>query len=250
MDNDRAHLIENGDANHANQDILTTNNRSIQQNGTNVDINATSDNNSVEPIVYTSQLAAFLVTLNVTVGAGMLAMPYAAQMAGLVPSLMIMALFTAAIVVTTIICTELTVKTSVESYHKLVEAHCHRYLYQFTQACILMLVFGAAVAYIVVIGDQADRVFASIYGHTFCYNWYMNRTFIMSIVTVFLVKPLCCAKTVDFLKYASFAGLVSLAFVTYVVGCVILPKTLTIGRRISLIWAQFCPYFVLPFSVI
>lgn len=199
MDNDRANLIENG-----NQNFNINSNAGVTSPGQTRtdDTDARSDSNVLEPTVYTSQLAAFLVTLNVTVGAGLLAMPFAVQEAGLTTSLMIMVIFVAAIVVTTIICTELTVKTGVESFHKLVRAHCHNYLYQFTQVCILLLVFGTAVAYIVVIGDQTDRVFASLYGHTFCYTWYMNRTFIMAIVTVFVVKPLCCAKTVDFLKYA------------------------------------------------
>lgn len=154
-----------------------------------------------EPEKYTSQLAALLITVNVTVGAGLLAMPYAMQSSGLITSIVIQLVFLLLVIITCIMCTELTVKTGTNSYHRVVQAHCHPLVFQFTQLAILLIVFGTTVAYIVIIGDQSDRVFASVYGSTFCYKWYMSRRFIMSAVTVFIIKPLCSAKTVDFLKY-------------------------------------------------
>lgn len=156
---------------------------------------------SNQPVKYTSQIAALLIVVNVTVGAGLLAMPYAMQTSGLVTSLIIQLIFLISTVTTCIMCAELTVKTNADSFHQLMKAHCHYYVYQFTQVSILLIVFGVTVAFIVIVGDQADRVFASLYGPTFCYSWYMNRRFIMSAVTVFIMKPLCSAKTVDFLKY-------------------------------------------------
>lgn len=155
-----------------------------------------------EPIKYTSQLAALLIIVNVTVGAGLLAMPYAMQVSGLVPSIIIQLMFLLSIITTCIIITELTVKTNVNSFHKIVEARCHPYVFQFAQISLLLLVFVVTIAFIVIVGDQADRLFADIYGHDFCYKWYMNRRFIMSATTVFFMKPLCSSKTVEFLKYA------------------------------------------------
>lgn len=159
--------------------------------------------NESTPTTYTSQLAAFLVILNVTVGVGLLAMPAAIQTAGLITSMIVQVIFVSFIIVTCIMCSELTYKTTgkVNSYHKLVQAHCHEYVYQLTQVSILLKIFMLAIAYIVVIGDQADRTFASIYGHDFCFNWYMNRAFIMSITTLFLIIPMSSSRTVDVLKY-------------------------------------------------
>lgn len=162
-----------------------------------------NDNQSNDvPIRYTSQLAALLIIVNVTVGAGLLAMPYAMQVSGLIPSIIIQLVFLVSIIATCIIITELTVKTDVNSFHRIVEARCHPYVFKFTQISILLFVFVVAVAFIVIVGDQADRLFADIYGHEFCYKWYLNRRFIMSATTVFIMKPLCSAKTVEFLKYA------------------------------------------------
>lgn len=170
-----------------------------------------------EPVKYTSQLAALLIITNVTVGAGLLAMPATIQESGIIPSIVIQLIFLLAVIATCITCTELTVKTGVKSYHEVVQAHCHKYVYQLTQVAILTIVFGTTVAFMVIIGDQTDRVFASLYGPTFCHSWYLNRRFVMSITTLLVIKPLCSAKTVDFLKYASSAGVLSLGFIGYVV---------------------------------
>lgn len=199
---DRSRLIEDDEADQVSQDyevsrgitgsVAEVENRS--ENGVDNQIND-------EPIRHTTQLAALFIIVNVTVGAGLLAMPFAMQISGMVPSIIIQILFLLSIITTCIIMTELTVKTNANSYHGVIQAHCHRYVYQFTQVSLLLIVFGVSVAFIVIVGDQADRVFASEYGSTFCYKWYMNRRFIMSAVTVFIMKPLCSAKTVEFLKY-------------------------------------------------
>lgn len=156
---------------------------------------------TAKPVKHTSQFAALFIIVNVTVGVGLLAMPAAIQSAGLYSSLIIQVIFLVIIMTTCVMCTELTFHTGVDSYHRLVRAHCHPYIYQFTQVSILLLVFGTSVAYIVIVGDQSDRIFATLYGSKFCNSWYMNRRFIMSILTIAVMKPLCSAKTVDFLKY-------------------------------------------------
>lgn len=199
-------------------DLISRDNPTTDGDGDNSRREGAGAGGQGEPEVkYTSQLAALFIIVNVTVGVGLLAMPSAMQDAGLVTSFIVQVVFLAMIMTTCIMATELTCHSGVDSYHKLVQVHCHPFVYQFTQVSILLMVFGTAVAYIVLIGDQADRIFASVYGPTFCVTWYMNRRFIMSALTVFVMKPLCAAKTVDFLKYGSFLGIISIAFIIYVV---------------------------------
>lgn len=205
---DRGYLIEQDDR--VNREFEGS--RELESRETN-----NNGQNSGEPITYTSQLAALLISVNVTVGVGLLALPAAMQTSGLVTSIIVQVVFLISVVITCIMCTELTVKTNVNSFHQLVKAHCHPYLYQFAQISLLLMVFGTVVAYLVIIGDQSDRFFATIYGPTFCYTWYMNRRFIMMTLTMTFIKPLCLAKTVDFLKYASFVGVASIGFIVYVV---------------------------------
>lgn len=212
QDSDKSLLIEPSEGDHQAGDVESG---TVSRDGANQQkestVNQEQQYGSQQPaspevqsadIKYTSQLAALLIIVNVTVGAGLLAMPYSIQASGLVASMLVQGVFLGMIITTCIMCTELTVKAGVDSYHRLVAAHCHPYIYQLAQVTLLMIVFGTSVAFIVIIGDQADRVFATLYGSTFCYNWYMNRRFIMSAVTVFVIKPLCASKTVDFLKYA------------------------------------------------
>uniref|UniRef100_A0A6G1SCE4 Putative sodium-coupled neutral amino acid transporter 7 n=1 Tax=Aceria tosichella TaxID=561515 RepID=A0A6G1SCE4_9ACAR len=167
--------------------------------------------------IYTSQWATLFIIVNVTIGVGLLAMPFAMQTAGIVTSIIAQLFFLALTIITCIMCIELTVKSEVGSYHEIIERHCSRFAYQFTQASILLICYGSAVAYIVTIGDQSDRLFSTLYGQNFSETWYLNRKFIMSFFTVLFIKPLCSARTVDFLKYASFLGILSIGFIFVVV---------------------------------
>lgn len=156
-----------------------------------------------EPKIYTTQAATLFIIVNVTVGVGLLALPFAMNMAGLVSSIIISIFFVLLVATTCIMCTELTIKSNVKSYHEIVKIHCHPIVYKITQTSILLLVFGTTVAYLVTIGDQSDRLFKTITNSShFCDKWYMHRRFIMVMSTILFIKPLCALKTIDFLKYA------------------------------------------------
>lgn len=189
-----------------------------RQNDADISSSSSSQQNSnpAKP-VYTSQVATLFIIINVTIGAGLLAMPFAMQTAGIITSMIFQLIFLSLIVITCIMCIELTVKGEVRSYHEIVQKYCHPFLYQLTQVSIFLITFGVAVAFIVTIGDQSDRVFNSTHGNDFCHTWYMNRRFIMAFVTLVIIKPLCSARTVDFLKYASFLGLIAIGFICSVV---------------------------------
>lgn len=150
---------------------------------------------------YTSPLAAFFCILNVKLGAALLTIPYASQQAGLVSSLVMMALFVAAVLVTCIICAELSAKLGVESYHKLIQTCCHRYIYQFSQAAILLVVLGKTIAGMKLVADQSEKLFAVLFGQEFCNTWYLGRDFIMTSATHLLIIPLCCGKSINFVRY-------------------------------------------------
>lgn len=151
---------------------------------------------------YTSQTATLFILINVTLGIGLLAMPEAMYRAGLVPSIISTLTILIFIITTCVICVEVTVKSGAKSYHEMIRFNCDPIIYQLTRISILLVVFGTAVAYIITIGDQSDRLFATMYGDDFCKYLYLDRNFVMIVSTVFLMVPLCCLKTVDSLKYA------------------------------------------------
>lgn len=214
---DTEHLIDPGYQDDDSADQSISNNLTNDANSEITIPHETVDGNSV---IFTSQTAALFITVNVTIGAGILALPASVNAAGLIPSMIIQLIFLILVIVTVIISTELTVKTNVNSYHQVIKARCHRYLYIYTQVSLLLIVYGTTVAYIVIIGDQAEKLFSLLDKETFCKGnppWYMTRRFIMTIATSVFIKPLCCAKTVDFLKYGSFLGVASLGSIILMV---------------------------------
>jgi len=64
-----------------------------------------------------------------------------------------------------------------------------------------------------VIGDQFDRALASLHGPDFCQYWYMDRQFLITAFSVIFILPLCFSLRIDFLKYVSSVGVLSIVFV-------------------------------------
>ena len=71
-----------------------------------------------------------------------------------------------------------------------------------TNVCIILYSYAACLTFIVIIGDQMDRMLASLVGPDFCHSWFMARTFTMPALSVLLILPLCFSKSIDFLKYS------------------------------------------------
>jgi len=87
-----------------------------------------------------------------------------------------------------------------------------------TSLIVTVYCFGTCITFLIIIGDQFDRAFASLVGHQFCHHWFLNRDFIMPATSLVLILPLCYSKTIDFLQYVSMAGVVT---IFYVVGLIL-----------------------------
>ena len=88
-----------------------------------------------------------------------------------------------------------------------------RRLKSFTSACVIVYTFGTTITFLIIIGDQFDRFLASVYGHTFCHYWYMNREFTLSLSSVLLILPFCYSKRIDFLRVPSAVGVVAIFYI-------------------------------------
>jgi len=93
-----------------------------------------------------------------------------------------------------------------------------------TSTVVTVYCFGTCITFLIIIGDQFDRAFASLVGTDFCNSWYFNRSFVMPISSLLVILPMCYSKKIDFLKYASAFGVfiiiyvVALIIVEYVSG--------------------------------
>ncbi|XP_067001609.2 sodium-coupled neutral amino acid transporter 7 [Anabrus simplex] len=86
---------------------------------------------------------------------------------------------------------------------------------------VALYCFGTCITFLIIIGDQFDRVLASVHGPDFCHYWYMNRMFTIAASSTVVILPLCYSRRIDFLKYVSSLGVVA---VVYVVALIIYQK--------------------------
>ena len=79
---------------------------------------------------------------------------------------------------------------------------------------IALATYGICVAYMVTIGDQYDRIFASLIGNDFCKHWYLERKFTM-LITSSIVFPICLMKRLDFLRHTGPLGIFAMLYVVF-----------------------------------
>ncbi|KAG9508501.1 putative sodium-coupled neutral amino acid transporter 7, partial [Fragariocoptes setiger] len=173
-----------------------------------------SDSSQIKQV---SQWSALFMTVNVTIGAGLLAIPAGLQTSGLFIALALQGFMLIMIIGSCIMLTYLTAVSGANSYHELLEIYGNKLLFNLCNTFVLLLTFGTAVAFQVIIADQFDRVYDTLYGNNFCHTWYLSRSFTMTVTTFFMIGPLCYSKSIGFLKYASFLGIISIGFISYVV---------------------------------
>ena len=152
---------------------------------------------------YTSCPAAIFLTVNACLGAGLLNFPRAFQAAGgLTIAVIAQAVLLVLVVGALFILSYCTQFSQVDSFQSMVKYFTGKSIYKsLISLAIIAYSFGSCLAFIIVIGDQIDRVLISLYGPTYCYSWYMSRAFTMSIVSSCTILPLSFSKSIDFLKY-------------------------------------------------
>jgi len=86
-----------------------------------------------------------------------------------------------------------------------------------TSFIVAIYCFGTCITFLVIIGDQFDRALYSLVGPDFCQTWYLNRNFLMPASSVLLILPLCFTKKIDFLKYVSAAGVLTILYIVILI---------------------------------
>ncbi|XP_054155292.1 sodium-coupled neutral amino acid transporter 7-like [Oppia nitens] len=101
------------------------------------------------------------------------------------------------------------------SYHEVLYSICGSTVKNMAAVSILLSTFGICVTYYVIIGDQFDRIFATFYGSHFCYNWYLNRHFIIPVIGIGFIWPMCYFKNLEFLKHFNILGIIAMLYVVF-----------------------------------
>lgn len=98
------------------------------------------------------------------------------------------------------------------SYHDVLLSMCGKRCQQLSAFSIMLTCYGICVTFLIIIGDQYDRIFTS---HLTECVWYVDRRFTISITAFTLILPMCYFQRLDFLKYAGTLGVFSMLYVVF-----------------------------------
>ncbi|GIY10539.1 putative sodium-coupled neutral amino acid transporter 7 [Caerostris extrusa] len=146
-------------------------------------------------------MASFLL-VNTALGVGILNFPAAYDQAGGI----LYATFIQGIMVTLMISTMLILAYCSDlngdlTYHDVLLSMCGKKGQQLAAVSITLTLYCVCIATLIVIGDQLDSLFYTLFGSGFCDHWYLNRSFTISLTSICLILPACFCKRVDFLGW-------------------------------------------------
>ena len=166
----------------------------------------------------TSTLGSVFLIINAALGAGLLNFPKAFDTAGgvlvavLVQAVLLVFIMSALI----ILARTSDIKGSV-TLQELMGTVSGRVGTMVTSIIVAVYTFGTCITFLIIIGDQFDRALESTMGPRFCDHFYLNREFLVPVSSVVIILPLCYTKRIDFLKYVSMLGVLTIVYVVMLI---------------------------------
>ncbi|XP_050759854.1 sodium-coupled neutral amino acid transporter 7 isoform X2 [Gymnogyps californianus] len=169
----------------------------------------------------TSALGAVFIVVNAALGAGLLNFPAAFSMAGGVAAgialQMCMLIFIIGGLVILAYCSQ---ASNERTYQEVVWAVCGKVPGVLCEVAIAVYTFGTCIAFLIIIGDQEDKIIAALVTEpeeAGSSRWYTDRKFTISITAFLLILPLSIPKEIGFQKYASSLSVIGTWYVTAVI---------------------------------
>ncbi|XP_074597870.1 sodium-coupled neutral amino acid transporter 7-like isoform X2 [Brevipalpus obovatus] len=167
---------------------------------------------------FTGCWAAVFLTVNACIGAGILNVSQVFDKSGsLLISFIIESILLVFITGSLFILSYCVDLSGVDNFQNVVKYFCGDFWAKVCSYFIVLHAYGVCLTFLVIIGDQSDRLLTSLYGSDFCHYWYMNRNFTIPIIATALVLPLCFSKYIDFLKYPSSGGLAVIIYILFLI---------------------------------
>jgi amino acid permease len=155
-----------------------------------------------------------LTLVQTSVGAGMLAIPYAFKSMGLIPALVLVI----GVAMLSFYTLWMLLKTAdaVKEYNlKAIGTKLYGpFMGYFFEFGIFFICFGAAAVYLILIGQSIPPIFVSWFGRKSVLG---DRIFLVGILMVVFLLPLCAAKDLSVLSYFSIFSVLSTFFIAGVV---------------------------------
>jgi len=167
-------------------------------------------------VAYSSLGSSVFVLSATTLGAGILALPYAmATLGWLFGSLLLLAVgLASSYSINLLLVTAASVGAT--TYEELGHALFPRFGRRLVVACTLVLIFGSLTAFFVIIGDTLGPAMQSIVHNDT--NFFMQKKVLLVIAAIVLVYPLCLLRSIHALERWSFLAVgIILAFSVVVI---------------------------------
>ncbi|XP_046426604.1 putative sodium-coupled neutral amino acid transporter 7 [Neodiprion virginianus] len=173
---------------------------------------------SQECTVGAGSLATIFLIVNATLGAGLLNFPQAFDKSGgVITSILVQLVFLIFITTAIIVLAHCSDSTNSSSLQDTLAGLCGPKSLTFCAICVVVYSFGCCITFLIVIGDQFDRVLATVYGTDFCHYWYLSRGFTSTLTCCILILPLCFSKRLDVLSYVSSLGCLAVIYVVWLI---------------------------------
>lgn len=88
------------------------------------------------------------------------------------------------------------------TYHDVLMSMCGKRAQQISAMSILLTCYGINITFLVIIGDQYDRIFNSLLPEYVDELWYLDRKFTITMTAILFIWPMCYAQRLDFLRHA------------------------------------------------
>jgi len=151
-----------------------------------------------------------------TLGAGVLALPFAISSAGIIFGIFLLIIAAASTILSIDMLVESCAKSKQKSYETLTVALFGNAMGWIVEGCILVFCFGVCVAYIVAVGDILEQgVLGSFQNNQL--PSFITREFVMVLFWLFIMFPLSLFQKINALRFASLFGVSSICFLVFAV---------------------------------
>jgi sodium-coupled neutral amino acid transporter 7/8 len=90
-----------------------------------------------------------------------------------------------------------------DTYHDVLLSMCGKRAQQISAMSILLTCYGINITFLVIIGDQFDRIFYSLLTpEQLEAFWFVDRKFTIFLTSTLFIWPMCYAQRLDFLRHA------------------------------------------------
>uniref|UniRef100_A0A8C0KXJ4 Sodium-coupled neutral amino acid transporter 7 n=1 Tax=Canis lupus dingo TaxID=286419 RepID=A0A8C0KXJ4_CANLU len=169
----------------------------------------------------TSTVGAIFIVVNACLGAGLLNFPAAFSSAGGVAAGVTLQMGMLVFIISGLVILAYCSQASNErTYQEVVWAVCGKLTGVLCEVTIAIYTFGTCIAFLIIIGDQQDKIIAVMAKEPEGGGgspWYTDRKFTISLTAILFILPLSIPREIGFQKYASFLSVVGTWYVTAII---------------------------------